>query len=171
MSSTLKAWLLFKRLGRGLIHTLTLLLALPSPPKRRLLRRMIAMTRQLPGLFDQPLPAMMAQLTPLALAYSTVHPDAVRALADAVAAWHHRSPLGICLRRSLLRYYFLREAGVPVTIIFGARLKQSAEGGGLGGHAWLTLHGQPYHENPHDYEGFTVMVVYPEGERQFGTTQ
>jgi hypothetical protein len=92
--------------------------------------------------------------------------DEVRQLADAVAAWHINSPLGICLRRSLLRYYFLREAGLPVGIVFGARLKNSQEGGGLGGHAWLTLDGLPYYENPDDYTGFAEMYVYPADSRR-----
>jgi hypothetical protein len=87
--------------------------------------------------------------------------ESIRLLADAVAACHLLSPLGICLRRSLIRYFFLRRAGLPVTIIFGARLKQNHEGGGLGGHAWLTLNGRPYYERSADYEGFVTMYVYP----------
>jgi hypothetical protein len=51
-------------------------------------------------------------------------------------------------------------------IVFGARLKDRPEGGGLGGHAWLTLDGAAYYENPDDHEGFVEMYVYPEGERQ-----
>jgi hypothetical protein len=105
---------------------------------------------------------MMAELTPSTQAHSAVCPDQIRPLADAVAAWQLHSPLGICLRRSLLRYYFLREAGLPVTIVFGARLKREEEGGGIGGHAWLTLAGQPYYERPGNYEGFVVMYVFPE---------
>jgi hypothetical protein len=142
---------------------------------------MIAFSRNLPQQFNRPLPEMMAHLTPGAAASTrpgtsqqsrqllalprkkvSLSPDEIRQLADAVAAWHIRSPLGICLRRSLLRYHFLCEAGLPVGIVFGARLKDSGEGGGLGGHAWLTLNGLPYHENPDDYAGFVVMYVYPE---------
>jgi hypothetical protein len=123
---------------------------------------MIAFSRALPRQFNQPLPVMMIQLTPSPQAPLTAQANDVRRLADAVAAWHLRSPLGLCLRRSLLRYHFLREAGVPVTVIFGARLKNEEEGGGIGGHAWLTLDGIPYHENPEDYVGFVEMYVYPE---------
>jgi hypothetical protein len=171
---------LLKRLGRGLRHTLTLASALPAAPKRDLLARMIAFSRGLPQQFNRPLPQMMAHLTPdpalntlpgtrarngestaLSEKITGLSPDEIRFLADAVAAWHFRSPLGICLRRSLLRYYFLRQAGLPVGLVFGARLKDSREGGGLGGHAWLTLNGLPYHENPNDYAGFVVMYKYP----------
>ncbi len=104
---------------------------------------------------------MMAQLTPSTQIQAYIHLHYRYQIADAVATWHFQSPLGICLRRSLLRYYFLREAGIPVVIVFGARLKDKHEGGGVGGHAWLTLHGSPYFENPVDYEGFTEMYVYP----------
>jgi len=153
---------LFRRLGRGLAHTLIIGLALFSAPRRLLLAQMIRLGRSLPGRFNQPLPALMAQLTPPAAA-PAAPPNEIRRLADAVAAWQVRSPLGLCLRRSLLRYYFLRQAGLPVVIIFGARLKSDAAG--IGGHAWLTLHGQPYHESPADYRGFTEMYSYPPGQK------
>ena len=139
---------------------------------------MYLFSRSLPRQFNQPVPEMMAQLTPVSsnrnlggdspgnfedVPKSQELGEAdIRDLADAVAAWHFWSPLGICLRRSLLRYHFLRAANVPVVIVFGARLKSQQEGGGLGGHAWLTLHGQPYFENPGDYEGFAAMYVYPQ---------
>jgi hypothetical protein len=144
---------------------------------------MIAFSRTLPQQFNQPLPTMMAQLTQTAAAHQRHHARAndkvshssyrsetangltseeIRHLADAVAAWHLRSPLGICLRRSLLRYYFLRRANVPVVIVFGARLKSGPEGGGIGGHAWLTLDDQPYYELAKDYASFVPMYIYPE---------
>lgn len=151
--------------------------ALLSTPKRALLRQMVAFSQTLPRQFNQPLPAMMAQLTPPpshaqpAGNELSISPDLpavrslgeaeIRQLADAVALWRFRSPLGLCLRRSLLRYHFLRTAQVPVAIVFGARLKSSQEGGGIGGHAWLTLYGQPYYEHPGDYQGFVIMYVYP----------
>lgn len=159
---------MFKRVVRGVQHTLTIARALSHRTGRRLLWRMVAFSHGLPQQFKQPLPLMMARLTS---AYpdnghslediGRLNPDDVRRLADAVAAWHFRSPLGICLRRSLLRYHFLWQAGLPVTIVFGARLKESWEGGGVGGHAWLTLEGKPYYETPGDYEGFIVMYRYP----------
>jgi hypothetical protein len=123
---------------------------------------MIAFERALPAQFDQPLPVMMANLTPDSHSEHSMPAEQVRHLADAVAAWRFRSPLGICLRRSLVRYHFLREKGLPVTIVFGARIKKESEGGGLGGHAWLTLNGEPYYENPQDYRDFVAMFTYPE---------
>lgn len=157
----------FERLSRGLRHTIVLVSALPKAPQRALLARMLTFSRMLPAHFDQPLPHMMAQLTPSVTSdLQTLSPDDIRRLADAVAAWHLRSPLGICLRRSLLRYHFLRQAGLPVTIVFGARLKGEHEGGGLGGHAWLTLNGSPYYENAQNYRGFVEMYSYPVDSRR-----
>ena len=154
---------MFRRVQRAASLTLTLLRALPDPSKRDLLRRMITFSRDLPAQFEHPLPQMMAGLTPEPSDSQSVSDvKEIRQLADAVAAWHVRSPLGLCLRRSLLRYHFLRSANVPVRIVFGARLKGEPEGGGLGGHAWLTLGELAYYERPEDYQGFVAMYVYPE---------
>lgn len=154
---------MFRRVRPALLHTAILLRALPQGSKRELLRRMVSFSRQLPSQFDQPLPQMMASLTPQPSDSHPVLPEAeIRRLADAVAVWHLTSPLGICLRRSLLRYRFLRAAGVPVSIVFGARFKGGTKRDGLGGHAWLMLDGAAYYEQPGDYEGFVKMYVYPE---------
>ena len=156
---------MFKRVVRAIEHTAIITCALPNVARRQLLWRMIAFGRRLPQQFDHSLPTMMARLTPSRqIETRRIEPDDVRRLADAVAAWQLRSPLGICLRRSLLRYYFLREADLPVGIVFGARFKDSSEGGGIGGHAWLTLNGEPYYENPQDYAGFVAMYTYPDSE-------
>jgi hypothetical protein len=161
---------LTKRLRRGWRHSRTLLRAALSPERRTLVWQMFAFERSLPPRFNRPLPEMMAGVTPPPPVPGEItgdlSADTIRKLADAVAAWRIRSPLGICLRRSLLRYHFLRRIGVPVVIIYGARLKTEAEGGGLGGHAWITLHGIPWYEVPQDYQDFVPMFHYPapEGE-------
>jgi hypothetical protein len=158
---------LFERLKRAWRHTTTIFKALASRPQRRLLGQMIVLSRALPRRFDRPLPQMLAELTSPSTsreAWLVLSEDDVRRLADAVAAWHIRSPLGICLRRSLLRYRFLRLRQLPVKIVFGARLKGDGPGRGIGGHAWLKLNGQPYYENPGDYEGFVEMVSFPGDE-------
>lgn len=156
--------MLSERISRGWQHTIIILRALLLSHHRRLLGNLVDFSRALPRQFDQPLPQMMAQLTPSPQSEYPLPENEVRQLADAVAAWHIRSPLGICLRRSLLRYHFLRKANVPVRIIFGARFKQAEEGGSIGGHAWLSLNNLPYYENPNNYEGFVEMYQYPQHE-------
>jgi hypothetical protein len=152
--------LLFKRAGSAVKHLAVLAAALALPARRAVLGQMVAFSRALPTRFDHPLLEMMAALTPTTTDLPLPATE-IRRLTDAVAAWHLVSPVGICLRRSLLRYYFLRRAGLPVVIVFGARIKPTTEGGGIGGHAWLTLHGQPYFESSRNYQGFAVMVVFP----------
>ena len=151
---------MFKRAVSAVKHLAIMAAAVALPARRAVLGRMVAFSRALPARFDHPLPEMMAALTPATVDLSLPATE-IRRLADAVAAWHLASPVGICLRRSLLRYHFLRRAGLPVVIVFGARIKSTTEGGGIGGHAWLTLHGRPYFENSRNYQGFAVMVVFP----------
>jgi hypothetical protein len=110
--------------------------------RRHFVQETLILARELPGRLDQPLPAALQALTPPA-APQFLDPDTMRQIVDALTAFGAGRPLGICLRRSLLRYHFLRRAGLPLVIHFGARRL----GDDIGGHAWLTLDGQPYHEN------------------------
>lgn len=145
------------RLQRLLSYTRTLLVAVLVPSQRQLLRQVLRVGRRLPYLLEQPLPEALAQLTPQP-AGSELAPATIRQIVDAATAFGIGRPLGICLRRSLLRYYFLRRAGLPLVVHFGARREESE----LSGHAWLTLAGQPYHEPPQQHQGYIVMFSYPE---------
>ena len=49
-----------------------------------------------------------------------------------------------CVTRSVTRYYFLRHAGVDVTLCFG----MGSPVGELEGHCWLLRDGEPYLEHP-----------------------
>jgi hypothetical protein len=62
----------------------------------------------------------------------------------------------------MLRYHFLRRAGVPVGLNFGARFKGGQADREITGHAWVTLDGQPYFEDGENYQGFTVILRFPE---------
>lgn len=146
----------FVRVRRGLVYSAILLRALPDPARRSLLREALDLARRLPGILEQPLPAALAAVTPEPGA-GTLDAETIRAIVDALSAFGAGRPLGICLRRSLLRYYFLRRAGLPLIVHFGARRKAD----GIGGHAWLTLHDQPFHESPESYQGFVLMFSYP----------
>jgi len=63
-----------------------------------------------------------------------------------------------CLRRSLILYKFLREAGVDVAINIGVRID---ERGRLSGHSWLTLAGKPYLTRPETASRFKPLFVFP----------
>ena len=141
----------------------TLLSAQRNPVLRPLIPEINKLRRSLPAWYEsQSLPDFLAQLTPTEPDLGDVNPDDLRELVDAIADLDWRSPFGICLRRSLLRYHFLRRAGLELSILFGVRFRQAHEPVGMAGHAWNTLDGQPYHEREEDYLGFTVLYEWPE---------
>ena len=132
-----------------------------SPARRQLWAEMRAYARGLPAALAGPLPRAVAAQTPAATDL-VLAPAEVRLLADAAALFERRSGLGLCLRRSLVRYHFLRRAGVPLVINFGARFKAGTADRQVTGHAWVTLDGQPYFEDGENYQGFTVMLQFPQ---------
>jgi hypothetical protein len=134
--------------------------SLAEPRRRAVWAEMRGYVRRLPEALTAPLPAMLAAHTPPQVDLRLPEP-AVRRLADAAALFERRSPLGLCLRRSLLRYHFLRRAGVPLVVNFGARFTNGSADRAVTGHAWVTLEGQPYFEDSENYRGFTVMLQYP----------
>lgn len=144
------------RIERGARYSVTLLRAMFQAEQRHFVREALDFARSLPRWLDQPLPVALQAMTP-APAPQMLDNDTIRAIADALTAFGAGRPLGICLRRSLTRYHFLRRAGLPVVVVFGARRL----GDGIGGHAWLVLDGQPYHELPQHYLNYAVMFTYP----------
>jgi hypothetical protein len=139
---------------------LTTLPLLLHPARRRLWGEMRAFLRRLPAALAAPLPTALAAQTPAAADLSESH-DTLRRLADSAALLDRRSPLGLCLRRSMVRYHFLRRAGLPLTISFGARFTGGQADRAVTGHAWVTHNGQPYYEDGENYQGFTVMLAHP----------
>lgn len=152
---------IFERFRRGLAYSATLAAAMADRRRRAFLREALALARELPGRLEQPLPEALHALTPPPQP-QLLERAIMRQIVDALTAFGAGRPLGICLRRSLLRYHFLRRAGLPVTVHFGARRL----GDGLGGHAWLTVDGQPYHEQPEHYLNYTVMWSFPDQETE-----
>lgn len=144
---------------RGLAYGSVLTAAVVDGTQRRFVAEALALARELPTRLEQPLPAALLALTPPA-APQALDPETTRAIVDALTAFGAGRPLGICLRRSLLRYHFLRRAGLPLVIHFGARRL----GDDIAGHAWLTLAGQPYHEKPEHVVAHTRMWSYPDAD-------
>lgn len=131
-----------------------------DPCTRQLFREMRIFIRQLPIVLKAPIPQAMQSIMPTTASRSNVE-QTTRELADVVALLDRDSPLGLCLRRSLTRYHFLRELGVPVMIHFGAKLIGGQPDRSITGHAWLTLNGEIYFEAGENYQGFTVMLTFP----------
>lgn len=140
----------------------TLLAAQRNPVLRPLIPEINKLRRSLPAWYEShSLPDLLAQLTPSAPDLTDVNPEDLRGLVDAIADLDWRSPFGVCLRRALLRYHFLRRAGIELGIVFGVRFRQTHETAGIAGHAWNTLAGRPYHEREEDYLGFSIMYEWP----------
>ncbi len=117
----------------------------------------------LPAQLQSPLPQALAQLDG-DISHQTginIAEKRIRELADLAALTNIRSPLGLCLRRSLTRYAFLRRADVPVVLQFGARFTGQKADRDVTGHAWLTLNGRSYYESEENYRNFTVMFRWP----------
>jgi Transglutaminase-like superfamily len=148
------------RLRHWLLGVTALFAIAPSASRRQLWAEMRGYARGMPAALAGPLPKALAAQTPAGTDLA-MPPDTVRLLADAAALFERRSPLGVCLRRSLLRYHFLRRAGLPLVLNFGARFKAGVADRQVTGHAWVTLDGEPYYEDGDNYQGFTVMLRYP----------
>ncbi len=133
--------------------------------QRQLLAEMRAVSRQLPDILKQPIPKAMMQLETMVLArpFSLPPENKTRQLADLAALLDRRSPLGLCLRRSLLRYRYMHELGVPVTVLFGAKFApgETANVKKILGHAWLVRGERPYHEDDLNWQGYTIMLRWP----------
>ncbi len=139
------------------------ILAWIDPHLRAFIPQIKTFRRSLPANYEQAsLPEFLLALTPDMVDIVHVDPDELRKLIDAMAHLDRKSPFGLCLRRSLLRFHFLRRTGLALGISFGVRFRQPSEGTGVAGHAWNTVQDQPYHENEEGYRGFKVIYRWPE---------
>lgn len=129
------------------------------------------------GLRDLPVLARIAVLWPAAavlkrrlpvdrLAHLFESPPRGRALAPLRLARlvdgplrraYRRSP-GYCVERSLLLFHLLRRAGEPARLHFGVAPKP---GGGLAGHAWVALRGEPVAEPRDPRLHYRTTYAYP----------
>jgi hypothetical protein len=129
--------------------------------QRALLAEMRAFGRALPAILSAPLTEALRALMPQHSSPNPLNENSIRTLADLAALLDRRSPLGLCLRRSLTRYHFLRRAGIPVVLQFGARFSSGQPDRDINGHAWLTLNDAVYYEDDENWRGFTMMFAFP----------
>jgi len=137
---------------------------LTSPTRRRLYGEMVAFQKRLPHLMALPVREAMTVLSEMEQSeFSPSQSELeVRRLADTVAATGSADDLGLCLRRSLLRFHFLAPHRLPLRLHFGARLNHLDADHPLAGHAWLTLAGIPYYEEESNWRGFEIFYSYPD---------
>jgi hypothetical protein len=156
-------WPIWSRLRNILILPASLPGLIRSTEQRALFSEAQAFVKDLPRRLQEPLPVAIKKLDgPISPERpSSQTENTTRNLADLAILLHRRSPLGICMRRSLTRYYFLRRAGLPLQVHFGARFVHGKPDREITGHAWLTLDDKPYHEPGKNWRGFTVMLSFP----------
>lgn len=102
-----------------------------------------------------------------------VDPDQARKIAayvETAIAWGRPIVRPGCLTRGLTRYYFLRRAGMDVSLHFGmGRIGQQKE---FDGHCWLVRDGEPYMENQDPRTLYIDMYhISPEHRRTSTKTQ
>ena len=157
---------LFTRLNHLWIGVRLLPSLLVQPNRRKLLAEMRELSRRLPAILKQPTPQAMTQLetNQQERPFPLPPENQTRDLADLAALLDRQSPLGLCLRRSLLRYRYLHELNIPVTVLFGAKFApgETPEKKKIAGHAWLVKRERPYHEQDQNWQGYTVMLRWPE---------
>ncbi len=133
---------------------------LTSGDTRRLLREMMGFVRDIPAVMKQPLPLAMKSITlETPLPHLPQGEETLRELADLAAALERRSVPGICLKRSLVRYHYLTQIGVPLDVVFGARFVEG-EKKDVTGHAWLEQDGAIYWESADNVTPFTPIYRY-----------
>lgn len=163
-------WPIWSRLRNMALLPASLPGLIRSREQRALFREARAFIRLLPERLKEPLPIAVKKLEGY-LPAERPNPQTERVtrnLADLAVLLHRSSPLGICMRRSLTRYYFLRREGLPLQVHFGARFVDGKPDREITGHAWLTLDGRPYHEPGKSWRGFTVMLSFPQREGNDG---
>ncbi len=67
-----------------------------------------------------------------------------------------------CMQQSLLVFYFLRKWGYRVRLHFGIAKKD----GGVAGHAWLDLDGEPFHEARNPATTYAITYSYPRNHQE-----
>jgi hypothetical protein len=79
-----------------------------------------------------------------------------------------------CLKRSLLLYHFMRQAGIDVQLCLGVKtdhIEGEQRDDALNGHAWLLLDGQPWQEHASiPTATYTITYRFPESGQQKDAT-
>jgi len=140
-----------------------------SAAEVRLFVRMLALATVLPLLLRRlSVPRLLQLLTPRARVGTPAGTERVERLVGYSNIilyrrfWVYRPN---CLKRSLLLYYFLRQAGYEVQLYLG--VQPTALDGEKGGHAWLMYRGEPFQEPQSErLADYVVTYRYPDDSSQ-----
>lgn len=117
-----------------------------------------------PLLMRLSLPRLGAVLQRIRVAPEQRRGDVTRALYAIERLMSRFAPLirHRCQVRGMTRFYFLRRAGVDVSLAFGV----GRVDGAFAGHCWLVRDGTPYLERRDPRASFTEMYRLPEASRR-----
>ena len=139
------------RAAYGLQSLAVLAHAYADPNLRPLIADVRHLLVDMPSRYDTlSLPAFLAELTPASPDLSEIAIDDLRRLVDAMARLYRRHTFGLCLRRSLLRYHFLRRAGLPSrwcwAPAYGRTLPVAMASPAMPGPHWMASPGRNAHK-------------------------
>ncbi len=130
-----------------------------------LLARVAVVAALVPVLMRLPLARVRALLEPRGEAHVLDLDDERRVIGLVNLALDKLQPLfrATCLTRGITRYYFLRRAGVDVSLAFGIARPSMTE---VAGHCWLVREGEPFLEARDPRSAFTeVYRISPSPSR------
>ncbi len=131
---------------------------LRRPGELLLTLRMLLFALAVPALTRLPLLRWQTVLEPRRTPSATPERAAATLRALDRALWMGRPLLRPgCLTRGLTSYYFLRRAGLPVSLHFGMGMPL----GKYEGHCWLMKDGEPFREQRDPRPVFTPLWVIP----------
>jgi hypothetical protein len=127
-----------------------------------LLLRIFGVAVSVPLLVRLPLPHLAEQLEPRRVPPCPTPAQEAKIVRAVLAVMQSGRPLRRrgCLTRGITLYYFLRRAGVPVSLCFGIGAN-SEQADGFDGHCWLVKEGEPYLERRDPRLFYTLMYTFP----------
>ncbi|HXT37159.1 MAG TPA: lasso peptide biosynthesis B2 protein [Chloroflexota bacterium] len=133
-----------------------------SPRDAVLVARILTVAAAVPLLMRLPLPRVSALLEPRRIPPHPVPTQEDRTVRLVLALLSAGRPLVRrgCLTRGVTLYYFLRRAGVDVSLCFGMGTS-TEKVDGFDGHCWLVKQGEPYLESRDPRSLYTAMYSFP----------
>ena len=147
------------------VTTITFLAVHPRAWKGLLARVRLVSSSQL-VLQQTGLPGLMAFLDEASIGQPSS--DQAFRLNDLVARAVPLSGMRYCMRRSVLHYVTLREAGSRPRFVVGVERPNQDT---LAGHSWIELEGEAFREEDDQHRRMTVMFSYPAQTRVAGEPQ
>lgn len=134
-----------------------------GPTRLLLILHIFCVAVAVPGLMKLPLPRASALLEPRGRAHHPAPGEETLIVSAVLAVLLAGRPLVRrgCLTRGVTLYYFLRRAGVDVSLCFGVGAS-SDQADGFDGHCWLVKDGEPFLEARDPRRYYTQLYSFPQ---------